>query len=108
MVSQKVKNIIDKSSVKDLLTIDDENDMILGNFVRVEMLNDIKGRIIFWLFEYAFKAEVFFNDVDSVYVEPTLQSEYIVVIANEIKVKDMSLDQSLINFFHIKLRINIA
>lgn len=108
MVSQKVKDIIAKSPVKDLLEIDDENDMIVGNFLRVEMTNEIRGNITFWLFGHAFQTEVFFNDVDAVYLDSVGTQRDTIIDANDLGVKDMTISPELIKFFNIKLRVGIA
>lgn len=108
MISQKVKDIINQSEVKDLLTIDDENNMIVAKFLRIRMETDIRGQIELYLFGYAFQTYVFFNDVDEVCLDPTSQNQYVTVKANDIRVLDMSLDPRLVEFFNINLRIGIT
>ena len=101
MIFDKVKSILNKSPIKDKIQILDDSDIIKAPFFQIEMNNDIKGHVVFRLFDKNFDGEVFFNDVDSCYIELN-ENQYQQINLKSIFYNGIGIDLNILEFFHIK------
>lgn len=102
MISEKIKNTIQNSEMQSLLNIDDENNIISGNFFRIRNIEDNKGDAEFYLFDYAFTGKAFMNDIDSCYIELDDNTNININLRDMLSVSAMTTDLKILNFFHIK------
>lgn len=103
MIASRIKEIINKSNIKFLLSLDDENNLITSRFFRIRLSNEISGDVEFYLFDHVFNGKVFFNDIDSCYIELNENQELTYISLKDINFNNgMNTDFLILNFFHIK------
>ena len=104
MISNKIKNIISKSNIYGL-KIDDENNTITSRYLKINILNENSGNVEFYLFGHKFNGKVFFNSLDSCYIEldeTNKNNNNIKIQLKDILYNNTSIDFSILEFFHIK------
>ena len=101
MIADKIKNIINKSDICNLLELDDNNDEIRANYFKIKLNNDHNGVVEFYLFGSIFTGMAFFNGLDSCYIE-TNTNKNITINLKDISYCQMSCDLRILDFFHIR------
>lgn len=103
MIALRIKEIINKSNIKSLLFLDDENNLITSRCFKIRLLNEINGDVEFYLFNHVFYGKVFFNSLDSCYIELNENQKLSYISLNDINsYEGMNTDFSILNFFHIR------